>query len=158
MNRDRKDLLKSFISFLESNNIFKFDVENFESRLRLQKYVYLVKIFGFDLGYIFNLYIYGPYSSELAKDYYSLKNKQSEDLEDEIKERLLPFLDFVRDRDAGWLEVASTMIMLDRGGWTLEGMIERVKELKPYCGEDLIKGVAEELVRLGLLKGRIEIL
>ena len=97
MNRDRKDLLKSFISFLESSGIFEFDVEDFESRLRLQKYVYLAKIFGFDLGYLFNLYIYGPYSSELANDYYSLKDKQSEELDEEIKRKLLPFLDFIRN-------------------------------------------------------------
>lgn len=35
---------------------------NFDDRLRLQKYVYLIQRLGLSLGYRFNEYLRGPYS------------------------------------------------------------------------------------------------
>jgi hypothetical protein len=47
--------------------------DSFETRLRLQKTVYLLKAAGFPeaAGFRFNYYIRGPYSSDLAAAYYS---------------------------------------------------------------------------------------
>ena len=44
---------------------------SFEDRLRLQKYVYIMERLGLDLGYSFSGYLRGPYSPDLADDYYS---------------------------------------------------------------------------------------
>jgi uncharacterized protein YwgA len=47
---------------------------SFPERLRIQKSVYLLKALGDPAcsGYSFNLYFHGPYSPDLAKDYYDL--------------------------------------------------------------------------------------
>jgi uncharacterized protein YwgA len=50
------------------------DGESFESRLRIQKAVYLFKALGAPAaaGYRFSDYFHGPYSPELAREYYAL--------------------------------------------------------------------------------------
>ncbi len=45
-----------------------FDMTNFEDRLKLQKFVYLMQSSGLNLGYNFKLYLHGPYSTQLARD------------------------------------------------------------------------------------------
>lgn len=44
------------------------DLRSLEARLRLQKKIYLLKLVGLDLGYVFGWDLYGPYSKELADD------------------------------------------------------------------------------------------
>jgi len=49
------------------NDEFKIRLNDFDSRLILQKTIYLAQtIFGIDLGYSFGWYIYGPYSPDLT--------------------------------------------------------------------------------------------
>lgn len=43
------------------------DVSSFEGRLCLQKHVYLLQLFGVDLGYRFSWYLHGPYSPSLTE-------------------------------------------------------------------------------------------
>ena len=45
---------------------------NFETRLELQKTIYLLEEAGAKLGYSFGWYKHGPYSSSLADDAYRL--------------------------------------------------------------------------------------
>ncbi len=46
--------------------------DSFSQRLRIQKSVYLMKALGDQacMGYSYSLYFHGPYSPDLAKDYY----------------------------------------------------------------------------------------
>jgi uncharacterized protein YwgA len=50
-----------------------YNLASFQTRLRLQKAVYLMQSFGADLGYRYNWYIRGPYSSSLADDLYAIE-------------------------------------------------------------------------------------
>jgi len=45
-----------------------FDMNSFDDRLKLQKFVYLIQEAGLNLGYDFKLYLHGPYSTMLARD------------------------------------------------------------------------------------------
>jgi uncharacterized protein YwgA len=60
------------------NRIGNFDPdefeEDFDSRLILQKTIYLLQAFGLNLGYRYSWYLRGPYSSELAHATYSVAN------------------------------------------------------------------------------------
>ncbi len=56
-------------------NILGESEEHFNNRLKIQKYVYLVKYYGLDMNYDYNTYLHGPYSQQLAWDYYSLAKK-----------------------------------------------------------------------------------
>jgi uncharacterized protein YwgA len=51
------------------------DAETFDSRLRIQKSVYLLKALGSATAkkYSFSDYFHGPYAPNLAKEYYALK-------------------------------------------------------------------------------------
>src|SRR2546425_7730085 len=50
------------------------DLSTFETRLELQKKVYLLQESGEDLGYSYGWYIHGPYSPGLTKDLFSLQD------------------------------------------------------------------------------------
>ena len=67
-----KEKLLSFIFALKKHG-FDIDLSNFEDRIKLQKYVYFAQKMGINLGYNdFELYLRGPYSKKLARDYQEL--------------------------------------------------------------------------------------
>ena len=49
---------------------FRMDKDRFEHRLIAQKLVYLLKLKGVEFAYPFRLYVRGPYSPDLAREYY----------------------------------------------------------------------------------------
>ncbi|MCR8454650.1 MAG: hypothetical protein NDP13_06660 [Crenarchaeota archaeon] len=108
----RRRILAVFIRFLKDRLGYVFNVkEEFDKRFLLQKYVFLAKYFGLDLEYDYSLYIYGPYSRELADDYYELACLET------LPKTDLPsrfdaegFIELVRGRDAMWLEVAASIL------------------------------------------------
>ena len=72
--------LVPFMKFLEKEAGFRFDIDKFDSRLKLQKYVFIGKNFKLPVKYHYSIYIRGPYSPTLADDYYEIT---STDLESE---------------------------------------------------------------------------
>lgn len=53
------------------------DISSKEKRLKVQKSVYIVQAAGIKLGYSFDWYINGPYSTELTRDYYELAGRRT---------------------------------------------------------------------------------
>jgi uncharacterized protein YwgA len=157
---NRLDRLKVFLIFLHKNGIIdisKVDEESdegFINRLKIQKCVYLAKYYGLDLGYEYNMYIYGPYSTELSNDYYSIIN-DIKDYNREVKDGFdsVNFLEVVKDKDAEWLEVAVTLLDLHvEYGRNIEKLIMRVYVMKDRrYSKEYIKSVYEELRRLKLI-------
>ncbi|MCK9299292.1 MAG: hypothetical protein M0P21_10065 [Methanoculleus sp.] len=49
---------------------FRMNTDLFEHRLIAQKFVYLLKLKGVEFVYPFRLYVRGPYSPDLAREYY----------------------------------------------------------------------------------------
>lgn len=108
--------LAVFASYLGHHNLIDIkrlrdeSDDGFENRLKLQKYVYLAKRFGLDLGYHYNIHLYGPYSRQLTKDYYNLNP-------DDVCSAHTPhglqheeFMSSVGDKRPEWLEIAATII------------------------------------------------
>jgi len=145
---EKINLLVAFIKFLSDNSVFRFNIEDFRSRFKLQKYVFIARFFGLDLGYSFSLYIHGPYSPDLAGDYYRLNC--------DIKEARLPefrkeeFLRFIKGRDDKWLEIASTLLLIGEEVKNPEELIEMTLEVKPSFDERKVRGVLEELKAFNL--------
>jgi len=114
LSAERKGILAAFIRFLNDRLGYDFNVEKeFDKRFLLQKYVFLAKYLGLDLAYDYSLYMYGPYSKELADDYYELARQKV------LPEASLPpefnadaFVSLVKDRDAKWLETAASILMV----------------------------------------------
>ena len=56
---------------------FRFDITRFDDRLVAQKVVCLLELKGIDLGYPCSMYVRGPYSPELTRDLYEIRNEFS---------------------------------------------------------------------------------
>lgn len=158
--REKMRKLSAFISMLENRNIHKFNPDDFISRLRLQKYVYLAKFFDIDLGYTYNLYLRGPYSPALAEDYYNLT--EMDKVADIISiSNFGEFADLVRGKDHKWLEIASTILFIwennMRKEWSSEDklktfIITRTSDIKSHAGRPFVERVFRELEKARLLK------
>jgi len=124
-------------------------------KIRLHKAVFLLQALGFPTRYEFDLYIRGPYSSELEDDYKWLV--ETEFLHEYAKyaevdeERWGPIVEKLAAEDALVLEVAATLYDLLNHGWPLEEAEERVMELKPYATRRLVEEGVRLLRELGLL-------
>lgn len=150
------------MKFLEKEAGFKFDVEKFEHRLMLQKYVFISKFLGLNLGYSHSIYLRGPYSSALADDYYKLVEYYSSYREDYTKalESLdtEKFLEVIEEKDAKWLEIASTILSVyDRhrkkfyGAELEEYVISISCNIKSTIEVEKIRRIFKELKKFGLV-------
>ena len=139
----RKKRLACFVKALKDSRTLDFDVKRFDHRLKLQKFVYLARKCGFDLGYNYNLYVHGPYSARLARDYYALGDctacpatKLNED-----------FTSLIRNKSKRWLELASTIVMVSEryDNADPDEIVDLVKMSKPQAKNDRLYDVISEL-------------
>lgn len=162
MSSTRLGKLLPFMKFLEKEAGFRFDIEKFEHRLMLQKYVFISKFFGFNHAYSHSIYLRGPYSSALADDYYKLADFYSSYKEDYTKElgRLNTgkFLKVIERKDGKWLEIAATILSVyDRyrkkfgGAELIERVISTSCDIKSATEVEKIYRVFEELKGVGLI-------
>lgn len=68
-----KDVNKAISCFREID--FSMELSNFEHRLIANKLICLLELKGINIGYSFNLHVRGPYSPDLADDYYKYSEK-----------------------------------------------------------------------------------
>jgi uncharacterized protein YwgA len=143
-----KAKLKHFLEFLKDRVAFNFDIKNFDHRIKLQKYVYLAREFGWNHNYRYNIYVRGPYSRMLADDYYDLDDVNPKYFNMDYDS----FTNMIINKDTSWLEVAATMLSLYRSysyhysGIKLKTTIlSRTKELKNSIPEEVICKVFDEL-------------
>ncbi|MFP3194279.1 MAG: hypothetical protein RXR11_03160 [Caldivirga sp.] len=138
--------------------------DGIEARVRIQKVVYFLKRLGFDLGYEFDLYYHGPYSSALADDYYLLAERGDEEINGlatlcerskVCSDEMGRLINELNKWDTTALEVAATIANLLKSPDyrdDLNGTIDHVKFLKPWINDDDIKKALRLLKSLGMLK------
>jgi uncharacterized protein YwgA len=154
--------LDGFVRFLEGEGLVELDIvgnddRQFTNRLKLQKYAFLAKRLGMPFRYQHGLYLYGPYSSELAADYYALARdsgragRSAAAIPDGFRKD-----DFLRaiHNDPKWLEIAATI--MDRNEHTKgrASLMERVCRIKSRFDEEFIVGVLGDLEARGLVSVR----
>ena len=158
----RREELKAFVQFLNDKCSFAFNIDNFSHRIKLQKYVFIAKLLGWDCPrYTYNIYIRGPYSPNLADDYYRLgaSGCSSYDFRglfpgfDQDK-----FIQIVKGKSVGWLEVATTLLSIynnNKQQMAHDELIsfayERTVELKRDYGKDYVTDVLDDQLKYGLL-------
>ncbi len=71
----RRRVLEGILRTLTSSTGRTYDTRTFDSRLRIQKSIYLLGAldYGPAKRYSFSYYLRGPYSPDLARDYYSIQ-------------------------------------------------------------------------------------
>ncbi len=142
------------------------DVGGFDSRLILQKTVYLLEEAGIRLGYPFNWYLRGPYSPALTRDLFGLPTSNS-DIDDwvldehskQIAEKLRPVVAARQSEDQAAtsrrLELtASLHYLARRGRLSIEDPDEAVRQLaqngKHFSSEQVAAAIGD-LQRVKLL-------
>jgi uncharacterized protein YwgA len=155
MNRD----LPIFVKALANRGLVSLDIvgdseENFDNRLKLQKYVFLAKRYGLDLGYNHSMYLRGPYSSRLTDDYYELAksnvvNTFNGSFPTGFDER--GFFNLVNNKDLEWLEAAATLLSLRESFNDKTCLLERTKNMKDHISGEKIELTLIELEKHGLI-------
>lgn len=112
---------------------YKFSMDEFDDRLRLQKTVYFLQAFGINRGYQFGWYLRGPYCSLVAIDGFDLRGVYSEIPDgktvfttQKANESFRRFCTFVRGKSTAYLEIASTIHHLRQSG--TGGSEDRIKK------------------------------
>ena len=135
-----------------------FSMSNFSDRLKLQKLVYLLKHKDMNLGYSFNLYLYGPYSRSLTKDAYQMDqfkefrdiNKVKPASEDQ-KTKFERFLEKIEEHknDDKWLEIVSSYFFIKNNkiADTEEDIIKEIMNKRDNIdfGEEKIRYTLKEV-------------
>lgn len=138
-----KERLANFLRALHDVGIIDFDKRLFKHRLKLQKYVYIARKFGFATDYNYSLYIHGPYSSSLAHDYYELndfKGREPTPLDSR-------FVKLVKNKSDEWLELAATILMI-RGRYENiddNKLIDLVITVKPFAESAYLMEIVRSL-------------
>jgi len=129
---------------------------NFDKRLRLQKMVYLIQHETKEFNYNFSLYLRGPYSRELAKEYYNPTNEYTES-EEALGSRSRELAAKLSEKDNLWLEIASTIVMFS-DSYDIRKAVERTKEFKEKIlnsekkHPSYVDSVFEDIRSMGLLE------
>ena len=101
--------MKEILKFENPKDFQKKINESKEFRIRIQKLVYLSKFFGWENSYIFTLNERGPYSINLADNYYD--NKLFNENAIEIHNfKIEEFFEFIEEKSNEFLEASSTLI------------------------------------------------
>ena len=115
----------------ENPEDFKNKVEsNLDFKIKMQKFVFLAKYFGWDNSYSYNIYIHGPYSPVLADDYYS------NDLFEYTPLKISDFdfdslKSFIKGKTIKYLESATTILLYKNfnGNISLDTAIEKLGDI-----------------------------
>ena len=145
--------VKDSLSFSDVEE-FALKIRNdFDFRLKFQKFVYIAKYFGWNHSYKYSLYIRGPYSSALADEYYD---------EDILKYSPLKidgfdynsFNGFVGGKSIHYLESASTILyyMGSEENFTRGDAIQELHRIKPYIDSEIVGNAYDDIIRLKLFK------
>ncbi|MGC8584355.1 MAG: hypothetical protein ACP5MH_11620 [Thermoproteus sp.] len=127
----------------------------FETRLLVQKVVYFLQRLGLTRGYYFDLYLHGPYSTQLADDYMWLARKGDEYISRAAEEcaecqKLDRWLEYLGKIDLRTLEVAATLAELAAVKGDLEEAEGLTRRIKPWVDDEDIAAALQVLRDLGL--------
>ena len=136
---DRQTIDLGFI--LRQFKDYKFSMDKFDDRLRLQKFVYLLQAHGIYLGYDYSWYLRGPYCTTLAKRGFVLEsvyeaipsNAKSVFADPTIQQKLDKFKEFIdgKEMDTDYLEILASLHILKMEGLERDKAVEIVHAKKP---------------------------
>ncbi|MDO5862256.1 MAG: hypothetical protein Q4Q58_05645, partial [Thermoplasmata archaeon] len=114
------------------------DVEEFSDRLALKKGCYILNSWGFGPKYRYGLYIRGPYSRELADDYYEMGSFGDEtDIPSETVDRLSE----IYGKGLEYVEAYATVLLLKNNSpnASAESIRKTAMGLKPHLITEVLE-------------------
>ena len=126
---------------------FEFSMRDFDHRLRVQKFVYLLQAFNVYMGYDYSWYLRGPYCSNLAASGFALdgfygdipQGARMVFASPTVNGRFENFKRSIggRENDTVFLEIAASLHFLDAGGRLVrDEALRRVVNKRPGFTED----------------------
>ena len=160
MNRQPVDLGYVLRQFPQ----FKFGMHDFDHRLRVQKFVYLLQSFDVYLGYDYSWYLRGPYCSMLAASGFALaefyagipQGVRMAFSSPAVNNRFEEFKGFIGgyENDTDFLEIAASFHFLEAGGnLGRDEVLQRVVNKRPQFTEEKCKDVRSYLEGSGIIGG-----
>ena len=132
-----KTQTEKFIAYLNLLDV-KIDSDKFEYRIKAQKLAYIIqKLVGKTMYSDFSFYIRGPYSRELAREYFEYKKDFKEgktevgltNEENEEIDQTIPLLKSLNQRQ---LEIVASLLYLQDKGLDENKAENKLNELKPH--------------------------
>lgn len=126
------------------NRVGKFTTKTFIDRLAVQKIILIAqtKMKDFPFSYRYRLYISGPYSSELANDFYNIKDTalygltEFQDKDQDKKYGLFTELIKKHRDNKDILELVGTLFYLESKGIKNENLMNKLKSIKEGFSEN----------------------
>jgi uncharacterized protein YwgA len=122
--------------------------ESFEKRLTAQKTVYLMQChpeIRRVLGFEYSLYLRGPYSPELAREYYELEKVEADGIE--LSDEANEYIREISSLGKSELELIATAALVKRynRNATNDKIVRLVRELKRSYTDEEVKEAVEKL-------------
>ena len=154
-------LLPRFVKYLEREKLAELDILGdgdacFWNGFKIQKYAFLAKRFGLDLPYEHDIYLWGPHSQIMAAECKDLA--ENRDRYDGALAELPPrfrsgeFLDLVRGRSNGWLEIAATLLAVRKDVPKRDELVEITEDGKIGFTREFIDATLRDLEGAGLIE------
>lgn len=135
-----------------------FDVSEFSDRLKVQKFVYILQNRGINLGYLFNFYLYGPYSTDLTRTAFQIEDYASKSkakfVRPEIEKKFADVLSKLQTHkeDIRWLEGASSILFLAEMNYSKDEIYQQLANKKVPFKNDDIDLIWQELQKWGWIE------
>lgn len=129
------------------SSITKDDEDGFNTRFRIQKCVFVAQHLGLGKKYRYNLYLHGPYSPLLSRDYYKAANGEIADGGADPDFDRNAVLEIMSNED-DWLELATTLVDLAEGDESMtdpDSLVRRAAAVKYLYPKGDIEAVLQDL-------------
>ena len=116
----------------------KLNKNRFNDRLLMQKGCYILNRWGCGPEYRYSLYIRGPYSPDLADDYYELN--KIDDFTD-VPTEIIKDLSLIMSKGIGYTEAYATVLMVKQNNpnRTNEEILKKALDVKPRLKNEVME-------------------
>ncbi len=135
MHKDARNLIAAVSKAVEH----KLDVNKFDDRLAIQKGCYILNNWGYGPEYRYSLYIRGPYSSELADDYYEIGADESDSTD--VPPAVIEHLSEIFEKGLPYVEAYATvmLIMVNNPGLPARDIRQMAIDVKPHLESEVVE-------------------
>ena len=122
----------------------KLDKNRFNDRLIMQKGCYILNRWGYGPEYRYGLYIRGPYSSELADDYYGMEVSNGPT---DVPNHVIDELSGILKKGIGYTEAYATVLLVKENNPTRdnETIMNKALSIKPRLKSEVMEACSSIL-------------
>ena len=123
----------------------KLNIDVFDDRLTIQKGCFILNNWGYGPEYRYSLYIRGPYSSDLADDYYEFGSIDSDSTD--VSSEDIRRLSEIFDKGLPYAEAYSTVMLVKKNnpGFSSEDIRNKALDIKPHLKTEVMEASASLL-------------